>query len=352
MEERTLKSWYINFDKINTSNITYRKYLLSKSRHPGQSIVELSKSDNVIKLDTDQTFYREDIQAKKKERKATNGREVVISLPEDITSSWTNEDWKKLYMDCFKDLYSKILEDNYQELKIDKEFINNMVISLTSKIYAVKHKNNHIHCIVPTLYYNGENNSCVFNRFISKKRYSQFMKKRVDKWMQDNKNISKNDYVINKNRNNLYQIDKTKRKTTLENYEEYYQKLEQKEQELDQKEKNLLEREKVVNERYEEVKKIRENKEELLEINREVSNTIQLLKNEIINLENQFEKMLEHSLLTQKEEEKIKKQIETAKKQVENSNTQRAGKTITRTHTMLDKLSNPQNSNKGPNPFN
>jgi hypothetical protein len=96
--KKILKSWYVNFDKMNTTKETYQGYLLSQKRHPGQSITEISPSDNFIKIRSNEFLYRELYQREQKARKVENGREVVVSLPEQLTQDFSETDWYNMYM--------------------------------------------------------------------------------------------------------------------------------------------------------------------------------------------------------------------------------------------------------------
>ena len=320
---KILKNWYVNFDKIYKNKETYQSYLLSKQRHPGQNITELSNSDNSINIRANEFLYREKYQQTQRARKVANGREVVLSLPQNVSKDFTNGNWIDLYRFVMYEVYKELLTDNHKKLLIscDKKELQPNEINLLSKIlvsqiYAVKHKNDHLHLIIPTLYSQNTptNINFVFNRYISKKKYSQLAKDKLNEWLKLNKNIHKDTYVVDL----ITKEDKHQRKQekdTIELYNEKFKELHQQQEETKELISNL-----------------QTEKNDIENIKTELNSTIAILISKINELK-QLGKINKDSL------EKIDKQISTAKKQISNSNTQRAAKTIDRiTKTITPKL--------------
>lgn len=323
MSDKILKDWYVNFDKVKTNNKVYKDYLLSQIRHPKQEILELTNSDNPLKMDLDQMWYREKYQSAARERKATNGRDITISLPESVGELLNDSDWNNMYMSVFGDMYKTLLTDYQTEFGISDGDIEIICNDLLSKVYVVRHKKDHIHSIVPTLYFNEDMNvNFVFNRYISKKKYSNLVKKKVDSWLSANKNISKQNYYVSE-----YDKD-TKRETVSDKYENLYNEFLEQESQLEQKENDIKEltneMESVSNELENQVNEISIVKNEL----QEMINNLQNVLNEILK-----EKQVKNSHL-----EQVQKQIERGQKQLNNDNTDRASKSIEKAKSTLLKF--------------
>ncbi|MEA2018020.1 MAG: hypothetical protein U9N59_06195 [Campylobacterota bacterium] len=312
---KILKNWYVNFSSIKTTKGTYQDYLLSQKRHPGQDIKVISNSDNLISIRAKEFVYREKYQQTQRARKVSNGREVVISLPNTITNNFTNTDWTNLYKFVMYEVYKEVLTDNHKKLLVDCEVksLNSSQIEelskiLTDQIYAVKHKNDHLHLIVPTIYFQNTTNhkmNFVFSRYLSKKKYSQLAKDKLNDWLKINKNIDKNGYMVDL-LTKEEQIQRNQEKDTIELYNEKFKELNHQQ-----------------NETKELIANLQTEKIDIENTKNELNSTIAILISKI----NELKKL---GTINKDSLEQIDKQISTAQKQINNSNTKRAAKTIDR----------------------
>ncbi|MEA3512445.1 MAG: hypothetical protein U9R37_02490 [Campylobacterota bacterium] len=321
---KVLKDWYVNFEVIETDKKTYKSYLLSKVRHPKQEISELTDSDNPLKMELDQMWYREKYQSSAKERKAINGRDITISLPENVGNQLNDNEWKNMYKSVFGKMYKTLIIDNQENFGItDISDIDKIVNDLVEKCYVVRHKKDHIHTIVPTLYFNEDMDvNFVFNRYISKKKYSYLVKKELDNWLLSNKGISKSNYYTSQ-----YNTP-AKRKNVSEKYEDLYNEFLKQEEIITQKENDIKdlsnEVESLSNELGNQINEISTVKNEL----QEMINNLQNVLNEIMK-----EKQVKNSHL-----EQVQKQILRGQKQLDNENTNRAQKTLEKVDKTLTKF--------------
>jgi len=195
---RSLKEWYVQFNSIKTNAKTYENYLLSSQRHPGQEIKIISEAKGVIEQELDRVKYNdlienpdnfEIVRDEKKNREYNRkkrsikkvGYECVISLPEEL-EKLSDIDFKKMYIDIFKEYYEWYNINNDKNVNIDE---------MVSKIYGVKHKNNHIHLILPTI-----SISDLSYIDYSKKSTAYIVKQLVNKYLIENHNISKEKHII------------------------------------------------------------------------------------------------------------------------------------------------------------
>jgi len=195
---KVLKNWFVHIDKIKTNVLIYGKYILSQSRHPGQIIEELTNKEKIIDIVSNEIYYREMYQEGQKGRKVSNGREIIISLPDSVSNDLEWEEWNELRIEIFFKMYKSILVENRVELKIEHlsmEEIELAAKTLTNQVYSVIHNKNHIHNIVPTIFFDKEVNF-VFNRLISKKKYSYRLKQDLDEYLERKLGISKKTYIV------------------------------------------------------------------------------------------------------------------------------------------------------------
>ena len=266
---RSLKDWYVNFGSIKSTNKQYKQYLLSSKRHPNQNISQLS-DDNILDLEIDLIKYN-DKRTGRGQKAKRNGYEIVVGFPFNLS----DDDFKSLYSDFLTNMY----EDMLKEQKIAPKHFKTIIKTLLKRVYAVKHKNNHIHLIVPTKFYHSDL-QITFD--LSKKKTAYKTKQNINKWLETNKNISKYDYVVPE-----FATKKSNRKiVTIE------------------RDKKLSENLKIAQEKYEEMNKL-------------------------------IKEAIDKKAISENDVKKIYKTMETAKQQIANGNDQRANKTIKKVSSMM-----------------
>ena len=296
---KVLKNWFVHIDKIKTNVLIYGKYILSQSRHPGQIIEELTNKEKIIDIVSNEIYYREMYQEGQKGRKVSNGREIIISLPDSVSNDLEWEEWNELRIEIFFKMYKSILVENRVELKIEHlsmEEIELAAKTLTNQVYSVIHNKNHIHNIVPTIFFDKEVNF-VFNRLISKKKYSYRLKQDLDEYLERKLGISKKTYIVEQ------VSDYKPKRTKLDN--KYQIKLEElKKMEIDLEKQRVL-----LCEELEESK---------------------MVSIDLKNVLNRFEVLVKgyKDKLSIKEQQKVDKLLLRTKKQLTNENTNRAKSTI------------------------
>jgi hypothetical protein len=296
---KVLKNWFVHIDKIKTNVLIYGKYILSQSRHPGQIIEELTNKEKIIDIVSNEIYYREMYQEGQKGRKVSNGREIIISLPDSVSNDLEWEEWNELRIEIFFKMYKSILVENRVELKIEHlsmEEIELAAKTLTNQVYSVIHNKNHIHNIVPTIFFDKEVNF-VFNRLISKKKYSYRLKQDLDEYLERKLGISKKTYIVEQ------VSDYKPKRTKLDN--KYQIKLEElKKMEIDLEKQRIL-----LCEELEESK---------------------MVSIDLKNVLNRFEVLVKDykDKLSIKEQQKVDKLLLRTKKQLTNENTNRAKSTI------------------------
>ncbi|MBT5424328.1 hypothetical protein HOK76_07560 [archaeon] len=296
---KVLKNWFVHIDKIKTNVLIYGKYILSQSRHPGQIIEELTNKEKIIDIVSNEIYYREMYQEGQKGRKVSNGREIIISLPDSVSNDLEWEEWNELRIEIFFKMYKSILVENRVELKIEHlsmEEIELAAKTLTNQVYSVIHNKNHIHNIVPTIFFDKEVNF-VFNRLISKKKYSYRLKQDLDEYLERKLGISKKTYIVEQ------VSDYKPKRTKLDN--KYQIKLEElKKMEIDLEKQRVL-----LCEELEESK---------------------MVSIDLKNVLNRFEVLVKDykDKLSIKEQQKVDKLLLRTKKQLTNENTNRAKSTI------------------------
>lgn len=296
---KVLKNWFVHIDKIKTNVLIYGKYILSQSRHPGQIIEELTNKEKIIDIVSNEIYYREMYQEGQKGRKVSNGREIIISLPDSVSNDLEWEEWNELRIEIFFKMYKSILVENRVELKIEHlsmEEIELAAKTLTNQVYSVIHNKNHIHNIVPTIFFDKEVNF-VFNRLISKKKYSYRLKQDLDEYLERKLGISKKTYIVEQ------VSDYKPKRTKLDN--KYQIKLEElKKMEIDLEKQRIL-----LCEELEETK---------------------MVSIDLKNVLNRFEVLVKDykDKLSIKEQQKVDKLLLRTKKQLTNENTNRAKSTI------------------------
>jgi molecular chaperone DnaK (HSP70) len=168
--------------------------------------------------------------------------------------------------------------------------------TLTNQVYSVIHNKNHIHNIVPTIFFDKEVNF-VFNRLISKKKYSYRLKQDLDEYLERKLGISKKTYIVEQ------VSDYKPKRTKLDN--KYQIKLEElKKMEIDLEKQRIL-----LCEELEESK---------------------MVSIDLKNVLNRFEVLVKDykDKLSIKEQQKVDKLLLRTKKQLTNENTNRAKSTI------------------------
>ena len=275
---RNLKDWYVNFSKIKNNINVYQKYLLSKKRHPMQEIKQISNNTiPYLKADLEQwNSYKKGRGSRPKQ----NGYDITISLPFDLN----DDEWQRLYKNLlFKMYYNILSSDKFNVLIKTNTNKQKIINNLISRVYCVRHRSNHIHLIVPTLYFNKK---LQLYLDMTKKKYSFQMKQDLDLWLQKNKSISKHSYIIE---------DEARRF-----------KISQKQAKQERNKK----------------------------VTSELLNELQILTNEYDILKSKVQQLNSGVMKT-----KLEKRISTAKSQIKNKNTMRAKSTIEKVKSAIVKYS-------------
>lgn len=182
---RSLKSWYIQIERVSKSPQEYLYYMLDNRRHKGQVITPLGDVKNITKrLENDKTWFHQ--QMKRGGHIPSPAYSLMIAFP----FSMEIEKWERFNELLLTRFYRRVLSDKDTKLP-DGVNLDSLVLELMSKTVAVNHKGNHCHYMLPKILREPKH---VFD--YSVKRFQLFLKLEADKVIKEVNNISKDDYLV------------------------------------------------------------------------------------------------------------------------------------------------------------
>lgn len=182
---RSLKDWYVQIEKVNSSPTEYLAYLLDKRRHKGQKITPIKDAlERTERLENDRLWFHS--QMKRGGHIPSPAYSLMISFPFELS----NEQWGKFNKLILEDFYSLVLDDK-DNSHLTEEEKKSIKKSVTEKFVGVIHKGNHQHFMLPKIF---RNPKIVLD--LSKKRFMVNLKQMVDKHISSVSGHSKSAYIV------------------------------------------------------------------------------------------------------------------------------------------------------------